>query len=56
MYQNAVAAFHGILVQTSIPEAFEVLSWILLVVQAVPFAKGQALADEFGIKFFETVS
>jgi Ras-related protein Rab-8A len=23
-------------------------------VQAVPFAKGQALADEFGIKFFET--
>jgi hypothetical protein len=24
--------------------------------QAVPFAKGQALADEFGIKFFETVS
>jgi hypothetical protein len=24
--------------------------------QAVPTAKGQALADEFGIKFFETVS
>jgi len=22
--------------------------------RAVPFAKGQALADEFGIKFFET--
>lgn len=27
-----------------------------LLLQAVPFAKGQALADEFGIKFFETVS
>jgi hypothetical protein len=25
------------------------------VVQAVPTAKGQALADEFGIQFFETV-
>ena len=24
--------------------------------QAVPTAKGQALADEYGIKFFETVS
>ena len=24
--------------------------------QAVPTAKGQALADEFGIQFFETVS
>ena len=24
--------------------------------QAVPVAKGQALADEYGIKFFETVS
>jgi hypothetical protein len=23
--------------------------------QAVPTAKGQALADEYGIKFFETV-
>lgn len=24
--------------------------------QAIPTAKGQALADEYGIKFFETVS
>lgn len=24
--------------------------------QAVPTSKGQALADEYGIKFFETVS
>ncbi len=28
----------------------------VLHLQAVPTAKGQALADEFGIKFFETVS
>jgi hypothetical protein len=27
-----------------------------LEMQAVPTAKGQALADEYGIKFFETVS
>jgi hypothetical protein len=25
-------------------------------IQAVPTSKGQALADEYGIKFFETVS
>jgi hypothetical protein len=29
---------------------------VVLHLQAVPTAKGQALADEFGIKFFETVS
>lgn len=27
-----------------------------IIFQAVPTAKGQALADEYGIKFFETVS
>lgn len=27
-----------------------------LLLQAVPTSKGQALADEYGIKFFETVS
>jgi len=27
-----------------------------LILQAVPTSKGQALADEYGIKFFETVS
>lgn len=25
-------------------------------IQAVPTSRGQALADEYGIKFFETVS
>ena len=30
-------------------------SWIYFF-QAVPTSKGQALADEYGIKFFETVS
>ncbi|RWW05940.1 hypothetical protein BHE74_00049200 [Ensete ventricosum] len=28
----------------------------VVIIQAVPTAKGQALADEYGIKFFETVS
>lgn len=28
----------------------------LFPIQAVPTSKGQALADEYGIKFFETVS
>ena len=28
----------------------------LILSQAVPTSKGQALADEYGIKFFETVS
>ena len=28
----------------------------LVFLQAVPTSKGQALADEYGIKFFETVS
>lgn len=31
------------------------IGWISFV-QAVPTSKGQALADEYGIKFFETVS
>lgn len=30
------------------------VTWSLL--QAVPTARGQSLADEYGIKFFETVS
>uniref|UniRef100_A0A2P2K7D9 RAB GTPase-like protein A5B n=1 Tax=Rhizophora mucronata TaxID=61149 RepID=A0A2P2K7D9_RHIMU len=29
---------------------------LLIFAQAVPTSKGQALADEYGIKFFETVS
>lgn len=32
------------------------LSQTLKLLQAVPTSKGQALADEYGIKFFETVS
>lgn len=31
-------------------------SKFIFVLQAVPTSKGQALADEYGIKFFETVS
>jgi|APAra0007618257_1042622.scaffolds.fasta_scaffold00873_5 hypothetical protein len=33
-----------------------IASWSCQNFQAVPTAKGQALADEYGIKFFETVS
>ena len=32
------------------------LNHTFICLQAVPTAKGQALADEYGIKFFETVS
>lgn len=35
---------------------FLCLVHVLTSKQAVPTSKGQALADEYGIKFFETVS
>ena len=32
------------------------LNCLIAFMQAVPTSKGQALADEYGMKFFETVS
>ena len=40
----------------SFPWLLLMLTWWWPYFQAVPTSKGQALADEYGIKFFETVS
>ena len=37
-------------------EMFLIIIYLWLSFKAVPTSKGQALADEYGIKFFETVS
>jgi hypothetical protein len=36
--------------------SFKLYTCSISFVKAVPTSKGQALADEYGIKFFETVS
>lgn len=68
MRAKGYALFHVFVTSTCLlahllsPEIYECSSLGELVIengtfiQAVPTSKGQALADEYGIKFFETVS